>query len=58
VKPENIAVGQSGASILTVYLAHPRDPVASVSRRITRVDLELFRIDGTSLGIVDSHTFQ
>jgi LysM repeat protein len=57
VKPEDLAPGQTGSSVLTVYLTHPRDPVLSITRRVTRVDLELFTTEGRSLGTVSSQTF-
>jgi len=58
VKPPDLAPGQTGSSVLTIYLVHPRDNVISVNRRVTRVDLELFTTEGRSLGTVSSQTFQ
>jgi hypothetical protein len=59
VKPENLMLGESGSAPLTVYLIHPRlwNTVAEVSRRISRIDLELFDVNGQSLGTVASQTF-
>lgn len=58
VKPPDLLPGQSGASVLTVYLVHPRDNVASSTRRVTHVNLEVFTTEGASLGIVSSQDFQ
>jgi hypothetical protein len=59
VKPENLMVGESGSAPLTVYLVHPRlwSTVMETSRRISRIDLELFDVNGQSLGTVASQTF-
>jgi hypothetical protein len=59
VKPENLALGESGSAPLTVYLVNPRlwDTVAEGSRRISRIDLEIFDVNGNSLGTVASKTF-
>jgi hypothetical protein len=59
VKPENLMLGEGGSAPLTVYLIHPRlwNTTPEVSRRISRIDLELFDVNGNSLGTVASKTF-
>ncbi len=59
VKPEDMLPGQSGSAPLTVYLIHPRqwNDVPTVSRRIVRMDLELFNTLGQSLGTVITQYF-
>ena len=56
VKPEDLTPGQSATVPLTVYLVHPRsaDPA---TRRIRRIELELWRSDGVSLGIVAAREY-
>ncbi len=57
-KPEDIKPGETGASVLTVYLVNPRSDATVGTRRVVRVDLELFTTEGQSLGIVSSQTFK
>jgi LysM repeat protein len=56
VKPEDLAPGQSATVPLTVYIMHPRES-GPAARRIQRIELELFRSDGVSLGIVAARDY-
>ncbi|NDJ54761.1 MAG: LysM peptidoglycan-binding domain-containing protein [Chloroflexi bacterium] len=59
VKPEDIFVGQTGSAPLRVYLVHPRlwNEVFFGSARISSIDVEIFDINGVSLGVVASRNF-
>jgi len=56
VKPEDLAPGQSATVPLTVYIMHPRDS-GPVTRGIQRIELELWRSDGVSLGVVAARDY-
>lgn len=56
VKPEDLTPGQSATVPLTVYVMHPRE-AGIPSCRIRRIDLELWRSDGASLGIVAARDY-
>jgi LysM repeat protein len=57
VKPEDLAPGQSATVPLTVYIMSPRDS-GPLTRSIRRIELELWRSDGVSLGVVAARDYQ
>jgi hypothetical protein len=57
--PPNLMPGQSGTSTLTIYLQHPRlwGSGQQVDKEVTRIDVEVFDVNGNSLGTVASQTY-
>lgn len=56
VKPEDIFVGASGSSVLTVYLYHPNTPKVELlpRRRVVHLDFYAYTPSGTPLGLLAS----